>query len=115
MTDMDNDARQRTLEEIREAIRANDDLRLDPSLSEDGREDLEKTPLILRDMERELVSEVSGNIVGRLEAAAAPLKEIAAGVRGKVTAMNEPAKVLEYVKDLMSLIAGIMKEAGRWR
>lgn len=105
----------RTLEQVRKAIADNDAVRLDASLAEDVRADLEKTALALRNIERELLGDTSGDIVERLKAAAAPVDRIAADVRAKVTAMNGPAKVLVHMKKVVSVIVQVLTEAGRWR
>lgn len=104
-----------TLKEIRRAISENDALRLEPDITEEDRKRLEKTAVALRNMEREMLSGTAEGLLDRMEAAAAPIKEMAAEVRSKVTAMNAPAKVLEYIKKVLSFVTGFLKEAGRWQ
>lgn len=103
-----------TLGEIRKAIADNDNLRLEPDIPEEDRKMLETVALTLRNMEREMLSETTEGLLDRLEAAAGPLKEMAARIRSRVTDMNRPSKVLEYIKKVLSFVTGFLKEAGRW-
>lgn len=103
-----------TLGEIRKAIADNDNLRLEPDIPEEDRKMLETVALSLRNMEREMLSETTEGLLDRLEAAAGPLKEMAARIRSRVTDMNRPSKVLEYIKKVLSFVTGFLKEAGRW-
>lgn len=103
-----------TLGEIRKAIADNDNLRLEPDIPEEDRKMLETVALSLRNMEREMLSETTEGLLDRMEAAAGPLKEMAARIRSRVTDMNKPSKVLEHIKKVMSFVTGLLKEAGRW-
>lgn len=103
-----------TLGEIRKAIADNDNLRLEPDIPEEDRKMLETVALTLRDMERKMLSETTEGLLDRLEAAAGPLKDMAARIRSRVTDMNRPSKVLEYIKKVLSFVTGFLKEAGRW-
>ena len=103
-----------TLGEIRKAIADNDNLRLEPDIPEEDRKMLETVALTLRDMEREMLSETAEGLLDRMEAAAGPLKDMAAQIRSRVADMNRPAKVLEYLKKGLSFVTGILEEAGRW-
>lgn len=103
-----------TLGEIRKAIADNDNLRLEPDIPEEDRKMLETVALSLRNMEREMLSETTEGLLDRLEAAAGPLKEMAARIRSRVTDMNRSSKVLEYIKKVLSFVTGFLKEAGRW-
>ena len=111
---MEKDKQLNTLNEIRRAISDNDALRLDPDIPEEDRKMLETVALTLRDMEREMLSETAEGLLDRMEAAAGPLKEMAARIRSRVTDMNRPSKVLEYIKKVLSFVTGFLKEAGRW-
>lgn len=103
-----------TLGEIRKAIADNDNLRLEPDIPEEDRKMLETVALSLRNMEREMLSETTEGLLDRMEAAAGPLKDMAAQIRSRVTDMNKPSKVLEHIKKVMSFVTGLLKEAGRW-
>lgn len=74
----------------------------------------EVTALALRTIERELVEDTSEALLDRLEAASAPIKDLAREVREKVTEMNAPSKILEHFKGLLSLVVRVLTEAGRW-
>ena len=107
---MEKDRQLNTLEEIRRAIADNDSLRLDTDIPDEDRKMLEAAALSLREMEREMLSETAEGLLDRMEAAAGPLKEMAA----RVADMNRPSKVLEYIKKVLSFVTGFLKEAGRW-
>ena len=109
---MEKDKQLNTLNEIRRAISDNDALRLDPDIPEEDRKMLETVALTLRDMEREMLSETAEGLLDRMEAAAGPLKDMAAQIRS--ADMNRPSKVLEYIKKVLSFVTGFLKEAGRW-
>ncbi|HIR95711.1 MAG TPA: hypothetical protein IAC05_06760 [Candidatus Coprenecus stercorigallinarum] len=111
---MDADNRQRTLADVRKAIAENDGLRLDPAAGTEERLALEQTALALRTIERELLEDTSEALLDRLEAASAPIKDLAREVREKVTEMNAPSKILEHFKGLLSLVVRVLTEAGRW-
>lgn len=103
-----------TLADVRKALAENDSLRLDPGLSDDERSGLEKVAVALREVERELVAETSGEIVERLENASDVISEMARDIRDRVTNMNLPAKILEHLKDAASILNSFLTEAGRW-
>lgn len=105
---------QRTLADIREAIAECDALRLDPSLPEQDRRDMDTAALTLRNLERELIDATSETLLDRLEAASKPLEDLARDIRTRVTVMNAPAKTLEHFKRLASLATRILREVGRW-
>ena len=105
---------QQTLTDIRDAIAECDTLRLDPSLPEADRRDMDAAALTLRNLERELIDATSETLLDRLEAASKPLEDLARDIRARVTAMNAPAKALEHFKRLASLAARILREVGRW-
>ena len=106
--------RLQTLADVREALAECDTLRLDPSLPEADRRDMDTAALTLRNLERELIDATSETLLDRLEAASKPLEDLARDIRTRVTAMNAPAKALEHFKRLASLAARILREAGRW-
>ena len=106
--------RLQTLADVREALAECDILRLDPSLPEPDRRDMDSAALALRDLERELIDETSDTLIDRLEAASKPLEDLARSIRDRVTAMNTPAKALEHFKRLASLATRILTEVGRW-
>ena len=101
-----SESEQQTLTDIRDAIAECDTLRLDPSLPEADRRDMDAAVLTLRNLERELIEATSETLLDRLEAASKPLD--------RVTAMNAPAKALEHFKRLASLATRILREVGRW-
>ena len=103
-----------TLADVREALAECDTLRLDPSLPEADRRDMDAAALTLRNLERELIDATSETLLDRLEAASKPLEDLARDIRARVTAMNAPARTLEHFKRLASLAARILREAGRW-
>lgn len=103
-----------TLADVREALAECDILRLDPSLPDADRRDMDAAALTLRNLERELIDATSETLLNRLEAASKPLEDLARDIRARVTAMNAPAKALEHFKRLASLAARILREAGRW-
>ena len=103
-----------TLADVREALAECDTLRLDPSLPEPDRRDMDSAALALRDLERELIDETSDTLIDRLEAASKPLEDLARSIRARVTAMNAPAKVLERIKKVASLVTRVLAEVGRW-
>ena len=103
-----------TLADVREALAECDTLRLDPSLPEADRRDMDAAALTLRNLERELIDATSETLLDRLEAASKPLEDLARDIRTRVTAMNAPARTLEHFKRLASLAARILREAGRW-
>ena len=105
---------QQTLTDIRDAIAECDTLRLDPSLPEADRRDMDAAALTLRNLERELIDATSETLLDRLEAASKPLEDLARDIRARVTAMNAPARTLEHFKRLASLATRILREAGRW-
>ena len=87
---------------------------VDTDIPDEDRKMLEAASLSLREMEREVLSETAEGLLDRMEAAAGPLKEMAAQIRSRVTDMNKPSKVLEHIKKVMSFVTGLLKEAGRW-
>ena len=103
-----------TLADVREALAECDTLRLDPSLPEADRRDMDAAALTLRNLERELIDATSETLLDRLEAASKPLEDLARDIRTRVTAMNAPAKALEHFKRLASLATRILREVGRW-
>lgn len=103
-----------TLADVREALAECDTLRLDPSLPDADRRDMDAAALTLRNLERELIDATSETLLDRLEAASKPLEDLARDIRTRVTAMNAPARTLEHFKRLASLAARILREAGRW-
>ena len=103
-----------TLADVREALAECDTLRLDPSLPEPDRRDMDSAALALRDLERELIDETSDTLIDRLEAASKPLEDLARSIRARVTSMNAPAKVLERIKKVASLVTRVLAEVGRW-
>lgn len=103
-----------TLADVREALAECDTLRLDPSLPEADRRDMDTAALTLRNLERELIDATSETLLDRLEASSKPLEDLARNIRTRVTAMNAPARTLEHFKRLASLAARILREAGRW-
>ena len=109
-----SESEQLTLTDIRDAIAECDTLRLDPSLPEADRRDMDAAALTLRNLERELIDATSETLLDRLEAASKPLEDLARDIRARVTAMNAPARTLEHFKRLASLAARILREAGRW-
>ena len=106
--------RLQTLADVREALAECDTLRLDPSLPEPDRRDMDSAALALRDLERELIEGTSDTLIDRLEAASKPLEDLARDIRTRVTAMNAPAKVLERIKKVASLVTRVLAEVGRW-
>lgn len=106
--------RLQTLADVREALAECDTLRLDPSLPEPDRRDMDSAALALRDLERELIEGTSDTLIDRLEAASQPLEDLARSIRARVTAMNAPAKVLERIKKVASLVTRVLAEVGRW-
>ena len=106
--------RLQTLADVREALADCDILRLDPSLPEPDRRDMDSAALALRDLERELIEGTSDTLIDRLEAASKPLEDLARSIRDRVTAMNAPAKVLERIKTVASLVTRVLTEVGRW-
>ena len=106
--------RLQTLADVREALAECDILRLDPSLPEPDRRDMDSAALALRDLERELIEGTSDTLIDRLEAASKPLEDLARSIRDRVTAMNAPAKVLERIKKVASLVTRVLTEVGRW-
>ena len=106
--------RLQTLADVREALAECDTLRLDPSLPEPDRRDMDSAALALRDLERELIDATSETLLDRLEAASKPLEDLARSIRARVTAMNAPAKVLERIKKVASLVTRVLTEVGRW-
>ena len=106
--------RLQTLADVREALAECDTLRLDPSLPEPDRRDMDSAALALRDLERELIEGTSDTLLDRLEAASKPLEDLARDIRDRVTSMNTPAKALEHVKKFASLVTRILTEVGRW-
>lgn len=105
---------QQTLADIREAIAECDALRLDPSLPEADRRDMDAAAIALRDLERELIEGTSETLLDRLEVASKPLEDLARDIRTRITAMNAPARTLEHIKRLASLATRILREVGRW-
>ena len=103
-----------TLADVREALAECDILRLDPSLPDADRRDMDAAALTLRNLERELIDATSETLLDRLEAASKPLEDLARDIRTRVTAMNAPARTLEHFKRLASLATRILREAGRW-
>ena len=103
-----------TLADVREALAECDTLRLDPSLPDADRRDMDAAALTLRNLERELIDATSETLLDRLEAVSKPLEDLARDIRTRVTAMNAPARTLEHFKRLASLAARILREAGRW-
>lgn len=103
-----------TLADVREALAECDTLRLDPSLPEADRRDMDAAALTLRNLERELIDATSETLLDRLEAASKPLEDLARDIRTRVTAMNAPARTLEHFKRLASLTTRILREVGRW-
>lgn len=106
--------RLQTLADVREALAECDTLRLDPSLPEPDRRDMDSAALALRDLERELIDATSETLLDRLEAASKPLEDLARSIRARVTSMNAPAKVLERIKKVASLVTRVLAEVGRW-
>lgn len=106
--------RLQTLADVREALAECDTLRLDPSLPEPDRRDMDSAALALRDLERELIDATSDTLLDRLESASKPLEDLARSIRARVTAMNAPAKVLERIKKVASLVTRVLAEVGRW-
>ena len=106
--------RLQTLADIREALAECDTLRVDPSLPEPDRRDMDSAALALRDLERELIDATSETLLDRLEAASKPLEDLARSIRARVTVMNAPAKVLERIKKVVSLVTRVLTEVGRW-
>lgn len=106
--------RLQTLADVREALAECDTLRLDPSLPEPDRRDMDSAALALRDLERELIEGTSDTLLDRLESASKPLEDLARSIRARVTAMNAPAKVLERIKKVASLVTRVLAEVGRW-
>ena len=107
-------ARLQTLADVREALAECDTLRLDPSLPEPDRRDMDAAALALRNLERELIDATSETLLDRLEAASKPLEDLARDIRTRVTAMNAPAKTLERIKKVASLVTRVLAEVGRW-
>ena len=109
-----SESEQQTLTDIREALAECDILRLDPSLPEADRRDMDAAALTLRNLEREFIDATSETLLDRLEAASKPLEDLARSIRTRVTAMNAPARTLEHFKRLASLTTRILREVGRW-
>lgn len=103
-----------TLADVREALAECDTLRLDPSLPEADRRDMDAAALTLRNLERELIDATSETLLDRLEAASKPLEDLARDIRARVAAMNAPARTLEHFKKLLSLLTRVLTEVGRW-
>lgn len=103
-----------TLADVREALAECDTLRLDPSLPEADRRDMDTAALTLRNLERELIDATSETLLDRLEASSKPLEDLARNIRTRVTSMNAPAKVLERIKKVASLVTRVLAEVGRW-
>ena len=91
-----------------------DTLRLDPSLPEADRRDMDAAALTLRNLERELIDGTTDTLLDRLENASKPLEDLARDIRVRVTAMNAPARTLEHFKKLLSLLIRVLTEVGRW-
>lgn len=106
--------RLQTLADVREALAECDTLRLDPSLPDPDRRDMDSAALALRDLERELIDATSDTLLDRLESASKPLEDLARSIRARVTSMNAPAKVLERIKKVASLVTRVLAEVGRW-
>lgn len=111
---MNEDNRQRTLAEIRRAIAENDGLRLDAAVSAEERKALEEAAFTLRNLERELLEDTSDALLERLESASGQLKDMSKTIRAKVTEMNEPSKVIEHFKNMVSLVVRVLTEVARW-
>ena len=104
---------QQTLTDIRDAIAECDTLRLDPSLPEADRRDMDAAALTLRNIERELIDATSEALLDRLEAASKPLEDLARDIRTRVTAMNAPARTLEHFKRLTVVVSTSFGTFGR--
>ena len=79
-----------TLADVREALAECDTLRLDPSLPDADRRDMDAAALTLRNLERELIDATSETLLDRLEAASKPLEDLARDIRTRVTALQAP-------------------------
>ncbi len=103
-----------TLEDIRDAIREIDSVRMDSEITDDERRELELTAVALRDTERLLIGSKQKQVVKELEALSMNLKEYTTSIRGRLQKLNRTARVLDKIESVMSHILRISDAVEKW-
>lgn len=103
-----------SLTEIRNKIREIDEIRLNPSLSQEEKEILELSAVSLRDAERVATSALQKKFVSDMGEAVKKLKQQSSSIRSKISAMNKVPKALDRVESVINGVASVMKEIARW-
>ena len=105
---------ERSLQEIREALRMADEKRLDPELTQEQRELLEMSALALRDAERLAIARVQKKVYKDMEQLTATLNSLSRRIRTRVTRMNKVPKALDAIKTVIKEVVKVLVAVGKW-
>lgn len=103
-----------SLTEIRNRIREIDEIRLNPSLSQEEKEILELSAVSLRDAERVATSALQKKFISDMGEAVKKLKEQTSSIRSRISSMSKVPKTLDRVESVINGVASVMKEIARW-
>ena len=99
-----------SLKEIQAAISEVDHKRMEEGLSKDEVKLLEISSVALRDAERLLIAKLQKEIIADLEQKVLSVQKLSRSIRAKVTRMNNAAKSLDKVDNV---IKGVVKILGK--
>ncbi len=105
---------ERSLQEIREALRMADEKRLDPELNQKQRELLEMSALALRDAERLAIARVQKKVYKDMEKLTATLNSLSRRIRTRVTRMNKVPKALDAIETVVKEVVKVLVAVGKW-
>lgn len=95
----------RELLEIRKALELADEKRLVPGLTVLQKKELEQASIILRNRERELISQIGKEITESIKNSSAQLEILAKKIRARTQKMSKTTQSLNQVKKALQLIS----------
>lgn len=95
----------RELLEIRKALELADEKRLAPGLTTSQKKELEQASIILRNRERELISQIGKEITESIKNSSAQLEILAKKIRARTQKMSKTTQSLNQVKKALQLIS----------
>lgn len=95
----------RELLEIRKALELADEKRLAPGLTTSQKKELEQASIILRNRERELISQIGKEITESIKNSSAQLEILAKNIRARTQKMSKTTQSLNQVKKALQLIS----------
>lgn len=113
MTKKNENDKELTLQEIREALKDVDERRKDTSLTDDEREVMELSAVALRDAERLLIAKKQKALVKEMEAGTAELNKLAKQIRAKVKKMNTVPKGLDKIEAAVKVVVRIVSAVAK--